>query len=214
MFGYNLDMEKYILADTGREKRYNKALSLDDIHVNSVIEVAKKHIAKGNRNLKTFKNYEKYRSKILADTHNYKEKAIVFDDSGVLILEKLGNNKAIRFTEKEVSLMRGKSLIHNHPSGQTLSFEDVLLAINGGLKEIVAFTGKGTYFKLIVKDNLDINDIRVQYVQAKKDAASVINTLISKGVFTKEQADLEYKHFIMSIFSQKTKGVKYEQTRY
>ncbi|WP_297432432.1 hypothetical protein [Sulfurimonas sp.] len=110
--------------------------------------------------------------------------------------------------------MNGKALIHNHPSGQTLSFEDVLLAIRGELKEIVAFSGKGTYFKLIIKDKLDINDIRIQYAQAKKEAASVINTLVSKGVFTKEQADLEYKHFIMSLFSQKIKGVRYEQTQY
>lgn len=207
-------MEKYTLADTGREKRYNKALSLDDAHVDSVIKIAKKHIVKGNKSSKSFKNYDKFHSKILADTNNYKEKAIVFDDFEVLIFEKLGNNKAIRFTDGEVTRMNGKALIHNHPSGQTLSFEDVLLAIRGELKEIVAFSGKGTYFKLIIKDKLDINDIRIQYAQAKKEAASVINTLVSKGVFTKEQADLEYKHFIMSLFSQKIKGVRYEQTQY
>jgi len=202
------------LADSGREKRYNKAISLNDDKIKEVIILSKKHIFSKGYKTNEYKFYEPYKSKILKDTNNYKEKAIIVDNNGTIIFEKTGTQKAIEFNESELKKMKGYRLIHNHPSGSTLSFQDVMLACEHGLSEIVAFSARGVYYRLIIKGKIEVNEFMLKYNIAKKEASEVIVKLFSDGVFTKKQGDLEYQHLVMSIFANSIKGVSYEQTKY
>ena len=141
------------VSDSGIEKRYNKASTMDDKDVQMHLSIAKNHIYKHGYKVSEYTSYTRYATEILKDTNNYKEKAIVFNDQNEIILEKLGNIKSIQFTEEECKKMDGYYFIHNHPSGQTFSFDDIAVAFKYGLKEIVAFTSKGIYQNLNLKCN-------------------------------------------------------------
>ncbi len=207
-------MKKVYLADSGREKRYNKAIASGDEKIQEIVTLSKKHIFSKGYRTDEYKFYEPFKSKILRDTQNYKEKAIIVDDNGTIIFEKSGTSTAIQFSQSELSRMKGYKLIHNHPSGATLSFQDVMLAMEYELKEIVAVSGKGIYYRLIIKSKKKVNELVLQYDIAKKEASAIMYKLVSDGIFTKKQADLEYQHFVMSIFTNSIKGISYEQTKY
>jgi len=207
-------MKKVYLADSGREKRYNKAIASGDAKIQAIIALAKKHIFSKGYKIDEYKFYEPFRSKILRDTQNYKEKAIIVDDNGTIIFEKSGTATAIEFSQSELSKMKGHRLIHNHPSGATLSFQDVMLAMQYELKEIVAVSGKGIYYRLTIISKKKENELMLQYNIAKKEASSIVYKLVNDEIFTKKQANLEYQHFVMSIFANSIKGISYEQTKY
>jgi len=110
--------------------------------------------------------------------------------------------------------MKGHNLIHNHPSGSTLSYQDIILAIEVELKEILAFSKKGIYYRLVFKNKLDIKDFSLKYKEAFLEAKYVINELVNNHILTKNQADFEFKSLVISLFANSTKGVYYEETRY
>lgn len=204
----------YDLADSGREKRYKKAVASGDEKVKEVIAIAEKYLFPYGYKTSEYKQYDTFKNKILKDTQNYKEKAIVFNNKNEIVLEKLGVATSVSFSSSELSKMKGHKLIHNHPSGATFSFEDIMIAVQNGLKEIVAFTGKGTYYRLIIKNNIDVKDIVLKYNQAKKEASEVTYKLFEDGIFTEQQSGLEYHHFTMSLFANSLKGVIYEKTKH
>jgi len=213
--GYNGEMENYYLSDSGRVKRFSKAKGLNDLKINEALEVLKKHIfSKKQKDNRKYKKYAELKSKIIYDTDNKVEKAIIFDFNNNIVFEKLGTNKSVVFTKHEIKKMKGNSLIHNHPSGSTLSYQDIVLAIDGELKEIIAFSKKGTYYRLVIKNKLEIKEISLQYKRAFLKAKYVIKKLVENKILTIKQADVEFKSLTLSMFADFMNGVYYEETKY
>lgn len=65
------------------------------------------------------------------------EKAIAFDKNGNRILEKAGSRNAVRFNETETEIIsNAETFLHNHPSGQGFSPEDVRYGFQTGVGEM------------------------------------------------------------------------------
>ena len=54
----------------------------------------------------------------------------------------------------------------------------------------------------------------LEYKKAKKKAVETVSKLVKSKHFTKEQADLEYTHIIMSLFANSMEGITYEKTKH
>lgn len=65
------------------------------------------------------------------------ENAVVYVN-GRQILLRQGNDTAIQFTKKELKMMKGATVTHNHPYGTSFSRADVLMVRQHGIKELVA----------------------------------------------------------------------------
>jgi hypothetical protein len=66
------------------------------------------------------------------------ETALILDSRGEPLLEKAGTAHSVGFTASEVRIMKDAHLVHNHPSGQSLSPADLHLSINADAASIVA----------------------------------------------------------------------------
>lgn len=66
------------------------------------------------------------------------EVAGVFDVSGRRLFAKPGDADQVGFTRSEQARLRGTTLVHNHPNGSSLSYQDAMFAEKHGLAEIVA----------------------------------------------------------------------------
>ncbi len=210
--GYNGGMNK--ISDSGRANRYNKLLAVKDSELSELVKNAKQYEHATSYKPLEYEKLKDFSTKILKDTSNYKEKAIIFDAKNSVIFEKIGFASSVVFTKEELSRMKGNHLIHNHPSGMTLSEDDVRLALDHGLLEIVAFSGKGEYYRLVVKEGQDNKKIMLKYYQAKDKVISVLYGLFTKSKITESQIKQEYQHLIMSLFSSTTKEISYENTKY
>lgn len=203
-----------LLYDSGISRRYSKFASIQDKEFQELLKIANKH--KHNRHYKSdeYKFYKDAAAKILKDTSNYREKAIVLNKKREIVFEKLGTARSVSFTNNELAKMKYNYLIHNHPSGSTLSEQDVQLALDNKLKEIVAFSAKGNYFRLVIKNNPDVTNVMLEYTKARKKVSSVLFRLINSKLMTKEHATAERQHFIMSVFSDNLKDITYENSKY
>jgi len=212
--GYNSGMENNILSDSGQQNRYAKAKAIGDVGIIKVIEISQNHIfLKKNKHLE-YAKYEVFRDKILSDTKNQFEKAIIFDSAGKIILEKKGLVDKVVFSLDEIKLMDGNYLIHNHPTGKSLSYQDITLAVNAGIKEIVALGGYKNFYRLVIKNNPNIKDIMLKYKIARKEATEVTRKLYQNKIVSQKQGIIEFEHILMSIFSSITKDISYEYTKY
>jgi hypothetical protein len=78
-------------------------------------------------------------------THLYKgitpdkpEHGYVFTDDGKKVIDREGLKGQVTFTEDDYKAMNNNTLIHNHPSGNPFSLDDITMASAGKLKAIVA----------------------------------------------------------------------------
>lgn len=66
------------------------------------------------------------------------EVAGVFDSAGRRLFAKPGDADKVGFTRSEMARLPGTMLVHNHPNGSSLSYQDAVFAEKHGLAEIVA----------------------------------------------------------------------------
>ena len=76
------------------------------------------------------------------------ETALVLDGHGEALLDKPGARHSVSFTASEVRLMKDAHLVHNHPSGQSLSPTDLNLSINADAASIIAVGRDGATGKV------------------------------------------------------------------
>ena len=69
------------------------------------------------------------------------EVGLAFNQQGSLILRKVGEQNAVKFTESEVRGMAGSFFTHNHPQRGFLSAADLLFAHQHDLAEMRAVAG-------------------------------------------------------------------------
>jgi len=70
------------------------------------------------------------------------EHAIAFNQSGQEIFRKSGSKSEVAFNNKELLAMKDSIVTHNHPSGNSFSYDDISLTLQRDLKEIRAVTGR------------------------------------------------------------------------
>ena len=80
--------------------------------------------------------------------HQFYESAAVVDKDGNVLLKKDGAQSQVGFTNKEVKMMDGNSLTHNHPSSSMFSTEDITMLVKSGLSEIRATTREGITYSV------------------------------------------------------------------
>lgn len=68
--------------------------------------------------------------------------------AGKFLFENRGTATFVSFTKDQLSQMRGAVLTHNHPSGNSFSDQDVLLAHQVGMQEVRAIAPDGTVYRL------------------------------------------------------------------
>jgi len=82
------------------------------------------------------------------------EVAVVFDNNGKCVLEKIGDDNEVRFTNEELERLRGNTLTHNHPpsvfsSGAVVSVppspDDLGLMLQHQMKQLRTVTKKYVY---------------------------------------------------------------------
>lgn len=116
----------------GREKGYspfsNKNLRLKEFYITDN-EKIKKAINIGEKDIVE----QKY------------ESAIVYDSKGTILLKKDGIEHEVKFTRKELELMKDAVVTHNHPQNTTFSPDDIYMLIHNNIQEIRATTSKGTF---------------------------------------------------------------------
>lgn len=76
---------------------------------------------------------------------NQKEKAIIYDLEGNILLEKTGIDHEVEFTKDELKLMKDMIVTHNHPMGTTFSPYDIYMAFENDLQELRAVGENGTF---------------------------------------------------------------------
>ena len=202
--GYNSGMKR--LQDSGRAKRISKMMSIKDKNLQDILNIEKSFYS----NITIEQYYKKASYAILKETRNHKEKAVIFNKNGEILLEKLGNEESIVFSQNELQKLKDGYLIHNHPTGSTLSEADINLALYYDLKEIVAFSSKGVFYRLKIKNNANSKEIMIQYKKSKMKVLSIMAKVYKSGGLTKEQIDMEVNYLIVAHFAKNSKGVKYE----
>ncbi len=155
-----------------------------------------------------------------------KEKAVVFDDWGEVIFEKGGTKSEVKFTMEEVKLFKGKVLTHNHPSGGSLSLQDIKFLVETKVKEIRA-VGRGNnyvYKAWIIRNPSmeEFEEFRKFYEYNHKNfssslyqkALAVYNKFLEMGFSEEEAGRLTHQihtHWIMEEASKKFDWLNYER---
>jgi len=199
--------------DSGQEKRYSKFKAINNDEFQEIVKTSL-NTRKGRYFANNeYKHYKSFSESILKDTQNRREKGILFNKNGDILLVKLGTKSAIKFSDEEKALFNGNKFIHNHPSGNGLSSADVSLAVHSGLQEVVAVSSNQMY-RLVLKSNLDLREIMVEYYKSQRKVSSLFQIMHATGKVTEGQLSKEFDHFVLSVFSKSTKGVNYESKRY
>lgn len=135
-------LAKYSLDGENQEKYADKEKTWENIANKNQSDIIKiKNAVFENENYHaTVKSEEK---KIFNQSF---ETAVVIDRRGnVIFRESSGASNFVKFSEEQLSKMKGATLTHNHPSNSTFSFADVNLMAIQELKVIRATGKKRTY---------------------------------------------------------------------
>jgi SPP1 gp7 family putative phage head morphogenesis protein len=144
------------------------------------------------------------------------EKALVFDEQGNLVLEKVGKKNHVEFTRDEIDGFKGKTLVHNHPSGGPFSEADIKVAARSELAEIRA-VGKSHVYSMKPPakgwskywwDQVG----RGTFTQVRSEVYADLRKWFADGILTRDEAnDITRRyHEIWKRFATKT-GTIYEQ---
>ncbi|MBE6847795.1 MAG: hypothetical protein E7503_06665 [Ruminococcus sp.] len=105
---------------------------------------------------------------------NAYETASLYNANGEKIFRKKGTQDSVTFTAKEMKLMHGGILTHNHPNGSVFSAEDINMLRRGKLAEIRACNRLGTYVLQTPgawpKELSSLEDIRSAYDRIMAEA--------------------------------------------
>lgn len=150
---------------------------------------------------------EEKRKKALADVEGKirkqeYESACVIDKEGNQLLFKDGEKTEVSFNWQEVSLMKGATLTHNHPSSSTFSVEDVKIFVNRELQEIRAVGSNGNTHILRRVNEVKNTAFEFNTTNYEKES-KFIESYIKKysNSVRKAQADLDSRGFREKIRS-------------
>lgn len=133
------------------------------------------------------------------------EFAYIHDGTGKVLVQKKGQKSSVSFTREEIELIRRHrdvEIIHNHPSGGTLSSADFKFQYNSQAKVIHAIGHNDVYYKgSMLRDDLFDNEYRNANSATKRQFVSWINA------DTMTVAQAEQFHFEVVNRVLRSKGV-------
>lgn len=108
-----------------------------------------------------------------------------------IVWRKRGGHGYVSFTDEELRTMQGAVLVHNHPNPTSLSRQDLHLAAERELREIVAVGHDGSRY---TASAISLDDLRRYYDVADRHAYSQIRPMITAGRITIEHAMRWHHH--------------------
>ncbi len=125
------------------------------------------------------------------------EFASVVGPDGALRLRKRGQRHQVSFTDAESALVRGATLIHNHPSGAALSVPDFRYAAHVGAAEIIAVGQRGEVYRGAALLGLDALSYGLREVSKRVEA--VVWSMIRGGTAARSEADYWHSHIVCAV---------------
>lgn len=131
------------------------------------------------------------------------ETAVLFDSRGnVLFRESSGASNYVKFSEEQLSRMKGATLTHNHPSSSTFSPADVSIMTEQGLNVIRA-TGTSKTYQLKKLNGVEANhNFSIDYEKAMSDNKKITDKDFRKYEKERKQgkiSPLEYQDKINAL---------------
>lgn len=140
--------------------------------------------------------------KASADTPGVEYAGLVGPD-GKLLWTKRGGKSHVSFTPQELADMKGGVLSHNHPSSASLSIQDLLLALKGGLKKIYAVGADGSIYAASVERNIDRGLLKKAAEAAEYSVRKAFFEKIHAGEIAHEAASEFHWHAVNLLLSKR-----------
>jgi hypothetical protein len=142
------------------------------------------------------------------------EHAVVLDDAGTLLVNKVGERREVSFTSDEVTRMRGAAVfIHNHPGGTSFSLPDILLAKRLNIREMRVVTGQTLYVLRPPRDGwpaLTLRDLLNAVQAADVEVEERRRAQIQGGRLSKTEANSRHWHEVWTQVAQQV-GLHYRK---
>lgn len=134
--------------------------------------------------------------------NNKRETGILFDEKGEVVYRQKGGKDYVDFTESQAQKMRGGTLIHNHPSGNSFSPQDIKLFTRRRPAEIRA---AGSEYTFILSGQID---------PSKADEIFEAATALRKKVVDDTWKHLQSESLKKPGLSYSVEGPKYDKKIY
>lgn len=116
---------------------------------------------------------------------------------GAVILRKRGGKNHVDFTTAEQAQLRGATLVHNHPSGASLSRPDFVAGAHFGLAEIVAVGEGGAVYR--GRSLLPPEAAQRALRAVDNDVFNRVSRLFHAGVVGEHAAEWWHPHIVNSV---------------
>ncbi len=142
------------------------------------------------------------------------EKAKVYNENGELLIEADGSKKEVFIEVEDAELLRGAYLTHNHPSGASLSADDLWSMHESELKQVRAVVEEGAFYAnnpSVWPDELSSREaMQSAWDEEFINAEELSNRLAYKGVFgTSRRKYLAYRADIATRNLCRKYGIPY-----
>jgi hypothetical protein len=130
-----------------------------------------------------------------------REAALVYNADGAEVVRRVGTTRGVAFDKSDYDLMKGGTLVHNHPNlaENSLSIQDFNAAARTGMKEIVAVSTGGTQYigsaeKALGKSVYNVIEGRIR---------GELSPLIKAGSMTPDDANMIHFHIVNSALAKR-----------
>lgn len=125
------------------------------------------------------------------------EFAVALRADGSEILRKRGGRSHVNFEPDEIALFRGALLVHNHPSGGSLSRADFAFAAESGLAEVIAVGEGGRMYR--GRSLLSSADVSERLRAIHDEVFGRVIQLVNSGAVSVDAANSWHYHAVNAI---------------
>lgn len=138
-----------------------------------------------------------------------KETAVVYGQDGQFLFQKRGSESEVSFTWAEFRKLKGSTISHNHPSGASLSRQDIVMLYDSKAAEIRVAAEEGVYYMRsprVWSKEIDGKDKIIQALQEiSVEVRRKYQKLYQAGEVSKKERHLKATHEINSVFAERYK---------
>lgn len=142
------------------------------------------------------------------------EHAVVLDEHGALLVNKVGERREVAFTANEVTRMRGAAVfIHNHPGGTSFSLPDILLAKRLNIQEMRVVTAEVLYVLRSPRAGwpiLALRDLLSAVRAADVEVEERLSAQVRSGRLSSTEANLRHWHEVWTQVAEQV-GLHYRK---
>jgi hypothetical protein len=118
-----------------------------------------------------------------------KERAVVFDQDGNVILDKIGGKGRVELSDAEVLLLEGNIFTHNHEGGSTFGSADFDVAVGGKVRQMRAITATHIHVLEPAGSEATRADAKYSYSKNLRAARLSVAQMVVAGEI--DEADVE-----------------------